>query len=135
MRELSQIWLQTRYESRKKPKLFSILGYLVELIIRIWKSENFFLLNLANLAIFLHGKSKLYFSRRSFAVEYQTTFPWFFLFKQHLENSRHEGKYICVKFGYVAQSTINLPSCQHKTRAFIAKKMYSKLKVLKSCVV
>jgi hypothetical protein len=48
---------------------------------------------------------------------------------------RHEGKYICVKFGYVAQSTMNLPSCQHKTRAFIAKKMYSKLKVLKSCVV
>jgi hypothetical protein len=39
---------------------------------------------------------------------------------------RHEGKYICVKFGYVAQSTMNLSSCQHKTRAFIAKKMYSK---------
>jgi hypothetical protein len=49
MRELSQIWLQTRYESGKKPKLFSILGYLVQLIIRIWKSENFFVLNLANL--------------------------------------------------------------------------------------
>jgi hypothetical protein len=48
---------------------------------------------------------------------------------------RHEGKYICVKFGYVAQSTMNLPSCQHKTRAFIARKMYSKLKVLKSCGV
>jgi hypothetical protein len=48
---------------------------------------------------------------------------------------RHEGKYICVKFGYVAQLTMNLPSCQHKTRAFIAKNMYSKLKVLKSCVV
>jgi hypothetical protein len=48
---------------------------------------------------------------------------------------RHEGKYICAKFGYVAQSTTNLPSCQHKTRAFIAKKMYSKLKVLKSCVL
>jgi hypothetical protein len=47
---------------------------------------------------------------------------------------RHEGKYICVKFGYVAQSTMSLPSCQHKTRAFIARKMYSKLKVLKSCV-
>jgi hypothetical protein len=51
--------------------------------------------------------------------------------KQH----RHEGKYIFVKFGYVAQSTMNLSSCQHKTRTFIAKKMYSKLKVLKSCVV
>jgi hypothetical protein len=40
--------------------------------------------------------------------------------KQH----RHEGKYIFVKFGYVAQSTMNLPSCQHKTRAFIVEKMY-----------
>jgi hypothetical protein len=51
--------------------------------------------------------------------------------KQH----RHDGKYIFVKFGYVAQSTMILPSCQHKTTAFIARKMYSKLKVLKSCVV
>jgi hypothetical protein len=48
---------------------------------------------------------------------------------------RHEGKYICDKFGYVAQSTMNLPSCQHKKRAFIARKIYSKLKMLKSCVV
>jgi hypothetical protein len=48
---------------------------------------------------------------------------------------RHEGKYIYVKFGYVAQSTMNLPSSQHKTRAFIVRKMYSKLKVLKSCAV
>jgi hypothetical protein len=48
---------------------------------------------------------------------------------------RHEGKYICVKFGYVTQSTMNLQSCQHKTRAFIARKMYSQLKVLKSRVV
>jgi hypothetical protein len=48
---------------------------------------------------------------------------------------RHEGKYICATFGYGAQSTMNLPSCQHKTRAFVARKMSSKLKVLISCVV
>jgi hypothetical protein len=30
---------------------------------------------------------------------------------------------------------MNLPSCQHITRAFLAKKIDSKLKVLKSCVV
>jgi hypothetical protein len=32
--------------------------------------------------------------------------------KQH----RHEGKYIPFKFGYVAQSTTNLPSCQYKNK-------------------
>jgi hypothetical protein len=38
-------------------------------------------------AIFFHGNSKLYFSGRNFAVEYETTFPWFCLFKQQLEKS------------------------------------------------
>jgi hypothetical protein len=37
IRWFSQIWLQTRYENRKKPESFYILGYLPELIIKIWR--------------------------------------------------------------------------------------------------
>ncbi len=33
----SQNWLYTRYEIRKKKKSFYVLGYLLELIIKIWR--------------------------------------------------------------------------------------------------
>ncbi len=36
IRWFSQIWLHTRYESRKKTESFYILGCLLELIIKIW---------------------------------------------------------------------------------------------------
>jgi hypothetical protein len=47
--------------------------------------------------------------------------------KQH----RHERKYICVKFGYVAQRTMNLPSCQHKNKNIHSQKDVLKLKTAK----
>jgi hypothetical protein len=43
--------------NRKKTGSFYILGYLLEIIIKIWRSGNFFLRNLANLGYFYYGKS------------------------------------------------------------------------------
>jgi hypothetical protein len=42
----------SRYESRKKPGSFYLLGYLLELITKIWQFGFFSLQNLANLAFF-----------------------------------------------------------------------------------
>jgi len=36
IRRFSQIWLHSRYESRKKTESFYIFGYLPELIIKVW---------------------------------------------------------------------------------------------------
>jgi hypothetical protein len=51
----------TRYESRQnKTESFYILGYLLEVTIKIWQSRNsffFFFQNLANLSHFSHAKS------------------------------------------------------------------------------
>jgi hypothetical protein len=51
----SQFWLHARYESRKKPGSFYILGYLLELIVKIWCLEI-----LANLDHFSHEKNRFY---------------------------------------------------------------------------
>jgi hypothetical protein len=72
----SQIWLHARHESRKRIESFYIyiymyiyiLGYLVELIIKIWGFEIFWFQNLANLGdlfcekSFVYRSSKPYFS-------------------------------------------------------------------------
>ncbi len=52
----SQNWLYTRNESREKAKSLYVLGYLLELIIKIWRfGILFFLQNLTNfLNLFIH---------------------------------------------------------------------------------
>ncbi len=91
MRCFSHIRVQTRYESLMKTESFYILGYLVELIIKIWASGNFFFLNLASLGLFFAWKFLYvglnHFFQLKFGVEYQTTFPWLCLFKHKLGKS------------------------------------------------
>jgi hypothetical protein len=53
----SQIWLQTKCEKkrkRKRKRYFYVLGYLVELIIKIWQPQNIYILNIVNLGHFFH---------------------------------------------------------------------------------
>jgi hypothetical protein len=98
----------------------------VELIIRIWKSENFFFPKSGKFGPFFSMESLNYIFQVEILLLNIKQLSHGFLSVQAAigKEHRHKGKYICVKFGYVAQSTMNLPSCQHKTRAFIAKKMY-----------
>jgi hypothetical protein len=58
-KQFSQIWLDTRYESReKKEKKHSfIFGYLLEITIKIWRFQFFSLRNLVKLGHFFHEKS------------------------------------------------------------------------------
>jgi len=53
---LVKFWLQTRYESRKKTESSYILGYLRELIIKIWRFGFVFVQNLVSLGQFFHEK-------------------------------------------------------------------------------
>ncbi len=59
-----------KYGSRKKSKSFYIFGYLLELIIIIWRLVELFFRNLANLGHFFRGKSflqvEIIFSRQGF---------------------------------------------------------------------
>ncbi len=75
----SQIWLHTRYESRKKkPESFYNLGYLLELIIKIWWTWIFFFWNLSNLGYFPMEnplyRLRSHFSGRNLAKLFQTGF-------------------------------------------------------------
>jgi hypothetical protein len=64
----SQIWLHTRrYESRKKTESLYILGYLLELIIEIWRFGFYYFWNLANLSHFFSMKNPLYRSKPYFS--------------------------------------------------------------------
>jgi len=51
------IWLHTRYESRKKTESSYVLGYLQELIMKIWRFGFIFVQNLVSLGHFFHKKS------------------------------------------------------------------------------
>jgi len=54
----SHIWLYNRNEDRKKKEeFFYILGFLLEVIIRLWRFGIFLIRNLTNLGHFSHEKS------------------------------------------------------------------------------
>ncbi len=74
IREFSQIWLQTRYESRKKTGSFYILGYLLELSIKIWRSGIFCFLKSGELGPFFPWKI-LYRLKSYFSCQNLTKFP------------------------------------------------------------
>jgi hypothetical protein len=59
----SQIWLHRRHESWKKSEYFYILGYLLELIIRLWRFGVFFNRNQANLSHFSPTKNPFHRSK------------------------------------------------------------------------
>ncbi len=60
IRWFSQIWLYPRYQSRKKPDPLYILGYLLELIIKIWQFGIIFSFKIWQIwAIFFHENSSL----------------------------------------------------------------------------